>query len=64
MAPGSKGSTGTITSPTSLPMELVEEENLCRLPVKILLQLRCICKSWKSLISDDPKFAKKQLRKL
>ncbi|CAJ2641524.1 unnamed protein product [Trifolium pratense] len=55
------GSTGTIASLPSLPMELVEEEILCRLPVKILLQLRCVCKSWRSLISDDPKFTKKHL---
>ncbi|GAU19577.1 hypothetical protein TSUD_303900 [Trifolium subterraneum] len=61
MAQGTKDSTGTIASP-SLPLDLVEEEILCRLPVKTLLQLRCICKSWKSLISDDPKFAKKHLR--
>ncbi|GAU38065.1 hypothetical protein TSUD_318590 [Trifolium subterraneum] len=61
MAPGTEDSIGTIASP-SLPLELVEEEILCRLPVKILLQLRCICKSWKSLISDDPKFAKKHLQ--
>ncbi|KEH43734.1 F-box protein interaction domain protein [Medicago truncatula] len=33
-----------------------------RLPVKFLLQLRCICKSWNSLISIDPKFAKNHLR--
>ncbi|GAU19604.1 hypothetical protein TSUD_304160 [Trifolium subterraneum] len=58
----SNSTTGTIALLPSLPLELVEEEILCRLPVKILLQLRCICKSWKSLISDDPKFAKKHLR--
>jgi F-box interacting protein len=62
MALGSNSTTTrTIASP-SLPLELVEEEILCRLPVKILLQLRCICKSWKYLISNDPKFAKKHLR--
>ncbi|GAU38066.1 hypothetical protein TSUD_318600 [Trifolium subterraneum] len=65
MALGSKRTTRrsrrTIAASPSLPLELVEEEILCRLPVKILLQLRCICKSWKSLISDDPKFAKKHL---
>ncbi|KAJ1428800.1 F-box-like domain superfamily [Sesbania bispinosa] len=44
----------------TLPFELVVEI-LYRLPVKFLLQLRCVCKSWKSLISD-PKFAKKHLR--
>lgn len=43
----------------TLPFELVAEI-LCRLPVKLLLQLRCLCKSFNSLISD-PKFAKKHL---
>ncbi|RHN82579.1 putative F-box domain-containing protein [Medicago truncatula] len=47
--------------PPSLPFHLVEEI-LCRLPVKHLIQLRCICKSWNSLISHDLNFAKKQLR--
>ncbi|CAL5210222.1 unnamed protein product [Lathyrus oleraceus] len=44
-----------------LPFDLVVEI-LCRLPVKHLLQLRCVCKSWKSLISGDSNFAKKHLR--
>jgi len=48
------------SSPPSLPFDLVIEI-LCRLPVKHLLQLRCVCKSWNSLISDDSKFAKKHL---
>ncbi|CAJ2638501.1 unnamed protein product [Trifolium pratense] len=54
--------TGTLTSLPSLPtlpFDLIPEI-LSRLPVKQLLQLRCVCKSWKSLISD-PKFAKKHL---
>ncbi|KAL5075195.1 hypothetical protein RYX36_014179 [Vicia faba] len=55
-------STGTDLdrNPTTLPFELVEEI-LCRLPVKLLLQLQCLCKSWKSLISNR-KFAKKHLQ--
>ncbi|AES72805.1 F-box and associated interaction domain protein [Medicago truncatula] len=61
--PLSKKPTGTLTSPllSFLPFDLVEEI-LCRLLVKILLQLKCICKSWKSVISNDRKFSKKHLR--
>jgi len=44
----------------TLPFELVVDI-LTRLPVKFLMQLRSVCKSWKSLISD-PDFAKKHLR--
>jgi hypothetical protein len=58
--------TGTLTLSSSytpllpiLPFDLVQEI-LCRLPVKLLLQLRCVCKSWNSLISDG-KFADKHL---
>ncbi|CAK8564852.1 unnamed protein product [Lathyrus sativus] len=43
----------------SLPIDLVGEI-FCRLPVKLLLQLRCMCKSWNSLISD-PLFTRKHL---
>ncbi|KAK2439888.1 F-box/kelch-repeat protein [Trifolium repens] len=58
----------TLTSPDdshfspplpTLSLDLVEEI-LCRLSVKLLCQLQCVCKSWNSLISD-PKFAKKHL---
>ncbi|CAK8531011.1 unnamed protein product [Lathyrus sativus] len=61
-------SSETLTSPSSslhapplpsLPFDLVVEI-LSGLPVRTLMQLRCVCKSWKSLISDS-EFAKKQL---
>lgn len=55
--------TETITSlpplPT-LPFDILPEI-LCRLPVKLLGQIRCLCKFFNSLISD-PKFAKKHLQ--
>ncbi|GAU18271.1 hypothetical protein TSUD_176130 [Trifolium subterraneum] len=59
-------SVGTLTTTPppllhNLPFDLVADNILCRLPVKLLLQLKCVCKSWKYLISD-PKFAKKHLR--
>lgn len=44
----------------TLSFELIEEI-LCRLPVKLFLQLRYISKSQKSLISN-PNFAKKHIR--
>ncbi|CAJ2638485.1 unnamed protein product [Trifolium pratense] len=43
----------------TLPLDIIPEI-LCRLPVKLLLQLRCVCKSWNALITD-PDFAKKHL---
>jgi hypothetical protein len=43
----------------TLPLDLVEQI-ICRLSVKLLCQLRCVCKSWNSLILDK-KFAKKHL---
>lgn len=45
---------------TTFPCDLVEDI-LCRLPLKLLVQLSCACKSWNSLVSD-PKFAKKHLQ--
>ncbi|KEH26230.1 F-box protein interaction domain protein [Medicago truncatula] len=45
--------------PPSLPMDLVEEI-LCRLPVKLLFQLRCQSKSFNTLISSL-EFARKHL---
>ena len=58
---------GTLTSSSllapplpTLPFDLITDI-LCRLPVKYLVQFRCVCKSWNSLISD-PKFAEKHLR--
>jgi len=53
-------STATLTPP-HLPFDLVTKI-LCLFPVKHLLRLRCICKSWNSLISDDSNFARKHLR--
>ncbi|KAL2339950.1 hypothetical protein Fmac_007890 [Flemingia macrophylla] len=49
-------------SPSSavLPEELIWEI-LLRVPVRSLVQFRCVCKSWNSLISD-PQFAKDHLR--
>ena len=57
---------GTLTLPpppgddSVLPFELITEI-LCRLPVKFLMTLICVCKSWNSLISSDRKFARKHL---
>ncbi|GAU20091.1 hypothetical protein TSUD_381830 [Trifolium subterraneum] len=48
------------TAIPNLPFEIVEEI-LIKLPVKFLMQLKSVCKSWKSLISNS-KFAKKHLR--
>ncbi|MCI09270.1 F-box/kelch-repeat protein, partial [Trifolium medium] len=56
--------TEILTSPSTgdslLPFVLIKEI-LCRLPVKFLMQFQCVGKSWKSLISNDYKFAKKHL---
>ncbi|XP_045819961.1 F-box/kelch-repeat protein At3g23880-like [Trifolium pratense] len=52
----------TLTSPPlpTLPVDVILEI-LCRLPAKLLLQLRSVCKWWNFLISDS-KFIKKHLR--
>ncbi|XP_057432098.1 F-box/kelch-repeat protein At3g23880-like [Lotus japonicus] len=52
-------SDGVLPLQPILPIEIVEEI-ICRFPVKFLLQLRCVCKTWNSLISD-PKFARRHL---
>jgi len=52
--------TTTRTQLPTLPFDVLHEI-LCRLPVKLLGQLRCLCKSFNSLISD-PKFARKHLQ--
>lgn len=44
----------------TLPFELITEI-LCRLPVKSLVKLKCVCKPWNSLISDS-KFTRKHFR--
>jgi F-box interacting protein len=49
------------SSSETLPFDLVTEI-MCWLPVKFLLQLCCVCKSWNYIISHDSNFAKKQLR--
>ncbi|CAK8574189.1 unnamed protein product [Lathyrus sativus] len=55
-----KPSQETLTS-LHLPFDLVADI-LCRLSAKHLVRLRCVCKSWNSLISADSIFAKKHLR--
>ena len=49
-----------LSSQPFLPEELILQI-LLRLPVRSLLQFRCVCKSWKTLISD-PQFAKSHLQ--
>ncbi|KAK1398465.1 hypothetical protein POM88_008328 [Heracleum sosnowskyi] len=44
-----------------LPEDIINEEILTRLPVESLVRFRCVCKSWKILLSSDPGFAKSQL---
>lgn len=45
-----------------LPDDLIAEV-LLFLDVKFLMQLKCVCKSWNSLISSDPTFVKMHLIK-
>ncbi|CAJ2677791.1 putative F-box protein At1g33530 [Trifolium pratense] len=54
--------TDGLLHPPFLPDELIFQILLC-LPVKFLVQLKCVSKSWKTLISD-PKFAKTHLRSI
>lgn len=44
---------------SNLPLDLIGSI-LSRLPVKCLLQLQCVCRAWRDLISN-PKFAKYHL---
>ncbi|KAE9599031.1 putative F-box domain-containing protein [Lupinus albus] len=45
--------------PPFIPFEVITEI-LSRVPVKSLIQFKCVCKSWKTLISDS-EFARKHL---
>ncbi|XP_058732400.1 F-box/kelch-repeat protein At3g23880-like [Vicia villosa] len=59
--PATLTSSVVISVPDDFPFDLVEEI-LCRVSVKQLIQLRCVCKSWNSLISQNSNFANKHLR--
>ncbi|KEH31123.1 putative F-box domain-containing protein [Medicago truncatula] len=48
-------------SPVILPNDLITEV-LSFSDVKSLIQMKCLCKSWNSIISD-PKFAKLHLKR-
>ena len=50
-------------APTPLLLDELIVEILSRLPVKTLMQFKCVCKSWKTLISHDPSFAKLHLQR-
>jgi hypothetical protein len=60
MSVTNSGNNHRTTQLPTLPFNLVPEI-LCRLPVKLLVQLRCLCKFFNSLIYD-PKFAKNHLQ--
>ncbi|KEH37799.1 putative F-box domain-containing protein [Medicago truncatula] len=51
-----------VPSSLILPDDLIAEV-LSLLDIKFLMQLKCVCKSWNSLISSDPTFAKMHLIK-
>ncbi|KAK1398462.1 hypothetical protein POM88_008325 [Heracleum sosnowskyi] len=44
-----------------LPEDIMKEEILTRVPMESLVRFRCVCKSWKILLSSNPSFAKSQL---
>ncbi|KAK2454583.1 F-box/kelch-repeat protein [Trifolium repens] len=46
---------------TYIPLDIIQETILCRLPVKSLQRFRWVCNSWDSLVSKDLKFAKRHL---
>ncbi|XP_024626663.1 F-box/kelch-repeat protein At3g23880 [Medicago truncatula] len=48
-------------SPTSVLFDELITEILSWLPVKTLMQFKCVCKSWTTLISHDPSFTKLHL---
>jgi len=50
-------------APASLLLNELIVEILSRLPVKTLMQFKCVCKSWNTLISHDPVFAKLHLHR-
>ncbi|XBI76831.1 hypothetical protein VPH35_070024 [Triticum aestivum] len=49
---------------TDLPHDLIVSEILVRMPVKSLLRLSCVCKAWRTTISDDPSFSQAHLHRL
>ncbi|KEH15886.1 putative F-box domain-containing protein [Medicago truncatula] len=63
--PSTKSPPSNCCATTSLIVLLDEliVEILSRLPVKTLMQFKCVCKSWKTLISHDPSFAKLHLQR-